>query len=184
MNLKYNDMNDILEFLIKRRSVRSFQQKPVDLELIKQLIYVANHAPNSMNNEPWKFIIIIDEEIKKKLSTLHKGASHIALAPIGVAVVAEPEISPETWMVDVVNAIMYFVLAAHSVGLGVGWIAAYENKKAKEILGIPDNKVLVTLLSVGYPDPNYKPREKSVKNPESVMFLNKWGNMLIRIKEN
>lgn len=160
---------------MKRRSIRSFQKKPVDIELIKQLIYVANHAPNSMNNEPWKFIIITDEKIKEELSKLHKGASHIALAPIGVAVVAEPDVSPETWMVDVVNATMYFVLAAYSVGLGIGWIATYENKKAKEILGIPDNKVLVTLLSVGYPDPNYKPRDKTVKRAEDVIYFNRWG---------
>lgn len=167
-------MNEIIDFLIKRRSIRSFLPKPVDIELVKKLIYVANHAPNSMNREPWKFILITDEKIRKELSTLHKGASHIALAPLGVAIVAEPDISPDTWMVDVVNAIMYFVLACYSVGLGVGWIAAYENKKAKEILKIPENKVLVTLLSVGYPDPNYKPREKSVKSPEEVICFNSW----------
>lgn len=168
-------MNQILDFLVKRRSIRSFQNRPVDLDLIKQLIYVANHAPNSMNNEPWKFILITDEKIRKELSTLHKGASHIASSPLGVAIVAEPNVSPETWMVDVVNATMYFVLACYSVGLGVGWIAAYENKKAKEILGIPNDKVLVTLLSIGYPDPNYKPRDKTVKNPNDVIYLNKWG---------
>lgn len=168
-------MNEILNFLIKRRSIRSFQQRPVDISLIKELIYVANHAPNSMNNEPWKFILITDEKIRKELSTLHKGASHIALAPLGVAVVAEPEANPHTWMVDVVNATIYFVLGAYSVGLGVGWIAAYENRKAKQILGIPDDKVLVTLLSVGYPDPEYKPKDKKVKSPEEVIFTNRWG---------
>ena len=168
-------MNQIIEFLIKRRSVRKFQNRPVDINLIKELIKVANYAPNSNNREPWKFIIITDDRIKKELSTLHKGALHIANAPIGIAVVAEPDISPETWMIDASNATLYFVLAAYSVGLGVGWIAAYENKKAKEILGIPDNKILLTLLSVGYPDPEYKPNPKEVKSVEDVVFINSWG---------
>jgi nitroreductase len=167
-------MNEILEFLIKRRNVRSFQNRPVPVELVKELIYVANHAPNSMNREPWKFIIITDKEIKERLSKLHKGASHIAKAPMGIAVVAEPDVSPHTWMVDTVNAVMYFVLAAYSVGLGVGWIAAYENAEAKEILKIPKDKVLITLLSIGYPDPDYKPNPKTVKNPDEVIFYNYW----------
>jgi nitroreductase len=170
-----SQVNEIIDFLIRRRSIRKFQNKPVDMNLIKELISVANHSPNSNNREPWKFIIITDESIKKELSTLHKGASHIAYAPIGIAVVAEPDLSPETWMIDTANATLYFVLAAYSVGLGVGWIAAYENRKAKELLGIPEGKILMTLLSVGYPDPEYQPKPKEVKKPEDVMFTNKWG---------
>ena len=171
-------MNEILDFLMKRRSIRKFLKKEVDLDLIKELIYVANHAPSSMNREPWKFILITDNEIKKALSQLHQGAKHIAEAPLGVAVVAEPEVSPNTWMVDVVNATMYFVLAAYAVGLAVAWIAAYEDQRAKEILGIPKDKVLVTLLSVGYPDPSYEVKPKEVKRPEDVIFLNKYGATL------
>ena len=168
-------MNEIIEFLMKRRSIRKFLKKEVDLELVKQLVYVANHAPNSMNREPWKFILITDEGIKRSLSELHGGAKHIADAPLGVAVVAEPEASPQTWMVDTVNATMYFVLAAYSVGLAVAWIAAYEDQRAKEILGIPKDKVLVTLLSVGYPDPSYEIKPKEVKRPEEVIYVNKYG---------
>jgi len=122
---------DILEFLMNRRSIRSFQKKDVDNELLKKLIYVANHAPNSMNREPWKFIIIRDEKTKEELSKLHKGASHLSNAPV-------------------------------------------ENETAKKILGIPKEKVLVTLLSLGYPDPEYKPKPKTVKSPEEVILYEKW----------
>ncbi|BDC17257.1 NADH dehydrogenase [Acidianus sp. HS-5] len=159
---------------MNRRSIRSFQKKDVDDELLKKLIYVANHAPNSMNRTPWKFIIIRDEQTKVELSKLHKGATHLSYAPVNIAVVGEPDVSPDTWMVDVVNATMYFVLAAYAVGLGIGWVAAYENETAKKILGIPKEKVLVTLLSVGYPDPEYKPKPKTVKKPEEVILHEKW----------
>ncbi|PVU74362.1 NADH-quinone oxidoreductase subunit E [Acidianus hospitalis] len=176
MSLSHNIMReDILEFLMNRRSIRSFQKKDVDNELLKKLIYVANHAPNSMNREPWKFIIIRDEKTKEELSKLHKGASHLSNAPVNIAVVGEPDVSPDTWMVDVVNATMYFVLSAYAVGLGVGWVAAYENETAKKILGIPKEKVLVTLLSLGYPDSEYKPKPKTVKSPEEVILYEKWS---------
>ncbi|BCU70269.1 nitroreductase family protein [Stygiolobus caldivivus] len=172
-------MNSIIDFLIERRSIRKFRSEPVKMELIKELIRVANYAPNSNNREPWKFIVITDDLIKRELSTLHKGASHIAEAPVGIAVVAEPDVSPETWMIDTANATLYFVLAAYSVGLGVGWIAAYENKKAKELLKIPQDKVLMTLLSLGYPDPTYQPRHKDVKRPEEVLFKDYWGSKML-----
>jgi len=109
-------MNEVIELLLRRRSIRSFLNKPIDMNLIKDLIRVANHAPSSMNREPWKFIVITDPSIKERLSKLHDGARHLAKAPVAIAVVAEPDVSPETWMVDVVNATMYFVVAAYSVG--------------------------------------------------------------------
>ncbi|MGC9106515.1 MAG: nitroreductase family protein [Thermoprotei archaeon] len=169
-------MNPVIDLLIKRRSIRSFLDKPVDLNLVKELIRVANHAPSSMNREPWKFILITDPKVREELSKLHDGAKHLAKAPLGVAVVAEPDVSPNTWMVDAVNATMYFVLAAYSVGLAVAWVAAYENERAKEVLKIPKEKVLITLLSVGYPDPSYEVKPKAVKAPEEVAFLNYYGN--------
>ncbi|MCG2871665.1 MAG: nitroreductase family protein [Sulfolobales archaeon] len=171
-------MNEVIELLLRRRSIRSFLNRPVDTNLIKDLIRVANHAPSSMNREPWKFIVITDPSIKERLSKLHDGARHLAKAPVAIAVVAEPDVSPETWMVDVVNATMYFVVAAYSVGLAVAWVAAFENETAKEILGIPKEKKLITLLSVGYPDPSYEVKPKAVKAPEEVTFLNRYGNPL------
>jgi nitroreductase len=161
------------EFLKSRRSIRKFQDKDVPNEVLIKLIEIANNAPNSNNNEPWKFIFIRDKKTKQELSKLHKGASHLADAPIVVAVVAEPDRNPNTWMVDVPNAALYFALAAHCLGLGVGWVASYNDKTASSILGIPSNKVLVTLMSLGYPD--YTPKPKTNLKPEDVILYERWS---------
>ncbi len=161
------------EFLVGRRSIRKFKDEDVPDEVLLKLVEIANNAPNSMNNEPWKFIFIRDKETKRSLSSIHAGASHLANAPVAVAVVAEPERNPNTWMVDVPNAALYFALAAHCKGLGVGWVAAYRNEKASSILGIPKDKVLVILMSLGYPDDTPKP--KTNLKPEEVVMFERWS---------
>ncbi|MEM1586320.1 MAG: nitroreductase family protein [Candidatus Bathyarchaeia archaeon] len=61
--------NDLLENIIKgRRSIRSFLSKSVPHDLILRLIDAARWAPSAHNAQPWRFIVIIDPEVKRKLA--------------------------------------------------------------------------------------------------------------------
>ena len=55
------------EIISKRRSVRDFDSKKIDLEIIKNAILSAGSAPNGANLQPWHFVIIKDKKIKKKI---------------------------------------------------------------------------------------------------------------------
>ncbi len=50
-----------------RRSVRHFSDKPVPLEVIKNIIMTASSAPSGANKQPWKFIIVQEAELKRKI---------------------------------------------------------------------------------------------------------------------
>lgn len=52
-----------------RRSVRHFSDKPVPLEVIRNIVMTAASAPSGANKQPWKFIIVQDTEIKRKIRT-------------------------------------------------------------------------------------------------------------------
>ena len=55
------------EIISKRRSVRDFDSKKIDLKIIKNAILSAGSAPNGANLQPWHFVIIKDKKIKKKI---------------------------------------------------------------------------------------------------------------------
>ena len=55
------------EIISKRRSVRDFDSKKIDLKIIKNAILSAGSAPNGANLQPWHFVIIKDKNIKKKI---------------------------------------------------------------------------------------------------------------------
>ena len=51
----------------KRRSVRDFKKRKIDIEIIKNAILAAGTAPNGANLQPWHFVIIKNKSIKKKI---------------------------------------------------------------------------------------------------------------------
>ena len=62
------------ELLIKRRAVRNFEDRSVPVELIKTLIAASIKAPNSGNNQAWKFIIVSNREVIRRMSDAGKTA--------------------------------------------------------------------------------------------------------------
>ncbi len=65
---------DFEELLLKRRSIRDYKDKEVPLEVIHEIIEDSIKAPNTANQQPWKFIIITDPTLIKELSDSSKAA--------------------------------------------------------------------------------------------------------------
>lgn len=61
------EMHPILEVIKHRRSVRFFDSKPVPKKIVTTIIEAGNHAPSAGNSQPWRFIVLADENIKKLL---------------------------------------------------------------------------------------------------------------------
>jgi nitroreductase len=60
-------MNAVIEAIRKRRSVRSYESKPIPKDIIKTIIEAGNEAPSAMNSQPWRFVVFEDTKIKEKL---------------------------------------------------------------------------------------------------------------------
>ncbi len=159
-----------IEFLLSRRSIRKFKPEPIPKETLLKIVDVARYAPSARNSQPWEFIIITDKDTIKKLSKTRGLASKpLEGATAAIAVITDPSISPNTHMIDGACATMYILLAAHALGLGAVWINALDHSEMKRILKIPENKFLLCIIALGYPDekPEPKPRkplEKLVHN--------------------
>ena len=147
--------SEILKAIFERRSVRHFQDSPVDRETIRILLTAASWAPSGLNNEPWRFAVIRDTEIKKHIGELTRYCSTIEAAPVVIAVFLDKENSYD-YVKDcqaIGACIQNMLLAAHDRGLGAVWIGEIlkNRDKVAGLLGLPDRLELMAVVAVGEP---------------------------------
>jgi nitroreductase len=143
---------EVLEAIRDRRSIRRYQRKGVPDEKLMQVLESGRWAPSAHNSQPRKFIMIKDEKTRKELARIAPYGSFLAEAPVAIAVVIDPSLSNHP-VEDGAAATQNMLLAAHALGLGSCWIGSYGSgyeDSAKRILGIPDDKRLLSLISLGY----------------------------------
>ena len=146
-------MTDILDLLKSRRSIRKYTDQPVEDEKIQKCLEAAQWAPSASNKQPWEFIIIRDEDTRKKLSELHPYAKFVAQSPVVFIPLTNPEIHQKYHWSDTALATLQYMLEAHSLGLGTCWAGVIESSVEPEIrtlLGIPDHLHVLGLVATGY----------------------------------
>jgi nitroreductase len=153
----------------KRRSIRRYLDKPVEPEKIDRLIEAALRAPSSRGFNPWEFVVVTDPALLEKLSKAKPhGASFLKDASLGIVVCADPE-KCDVWIEDASIASIYIHLAAESLELGSCWIQIRkrmhdQTKSAegyiRELLNIPDNLNIESMIAVGYPAEKKSPHSK------------------------
>ncbi|MCD6244763.1 MAG: nitroreductase family protein [Candidatus Korarchaeota archaeon] len=172
----------LLEFLRTRRSIRRFRPDPVDDEIVLKILDIARFAPSGHNYQPWEFIIIRSRDTIEKLGNLRRDSRPLLNAPMGILVVCDKEITPTTYQLDGANVTMYIMLAAHALGLGTVWLHtlfdAEHVRNIQEILGIPPNKVPISLIAIGWP--NERPSPKSRKPLEELVHCEKYGRKCLK----
>ena len=172
----------------KRRSVRNYIDKKVDRVLIEQCLAAALIAPSARNSQPWKFIVIDEEHILSKVKACTSDDDyHVNIftrtAPIMIAVVNEGlnyiptnrgKIKGDDYTKsDIGGAIAIFCLKATELSLGTCIIGAFDAQGVKKILGIPEDKKLNLMITVGYPA-NEKIAAKVSKEKENTISYNKY----------
>jgi len=151
---------DLLEAIHGRRSIRKYKKNPVEDEKLQKVLEACQVAPSSHNGQPWEFIIIKQKETLKAISKESAYGQFLANVPMGVAIVLDPKESQTFHMVDGGILTQNFALAAHALGLATCWVGTMNRDKAKEMLNIPKEKILLTVLPLGYPDEQPPPRPR------------------------
>ncbi|RLF20947.1 MAG: hypothetical protein DRZ82_00685 [Thermoprotei archaeon] len=161
---------DVFEAIFNRRSIRHYLPKPVEEEKLLKILEACRWAPSARNLQPWELIVIKDKSTLRKLAKLAPYGEFIAEAPLAIAVITDPR---SKWhVVDGSLLTQNLMLAAWALGLGTCWIGTMDRDKAKEILGIPKDKHLLTIIPVGYPAEVGKSHRKSLKD---FVYLNRYG---------
>jgi nitroreductase len=169
---------DVIEAIRKRRSVRTYQKKPVPQEKLEKILEAARLAPSARNSQSHTFVIVKDDQLRKELAKKGTSESFIGAAPVIIVAVA---LDPEYVMpggvpahpVDIAIALDHMTLVAVEEGLGTCWIGAFYQDRVKQILSIPEKYKVVALLSLGYPADS--PRKKIRKSLEEIVCYDSFG---------
>ena len=145
----------MLEEIRTRRSIRKFTTVNVDDETLDRIIEMGTWAPSGLNNQPWKFVIVSDQEVKTELSSQTKYAHIIKGAPVCIAVFLDNEQSYNRIKdIQALGAcIQNMLLAIHHLGLGAVWLGEILNNRetVEKILAVPENCELMAVVALGHP---------------------------------
>jgi nitroreductase len=141
---------DVYECIRTRRTVREFKPDPVPEEIVHHILQAARWAPSSSNTQPWHFVVVRDRETIAAIGRIATQGAFIGQAPLAIAIVMENARRPQ---LDAGRAIQQMELVAWAEGLGtcfVGIRADEQQDAIKELLKIPKEMELVTVLPFGY----------------------------------
>ena len=180
-------MKSFSDLVHQRRSIRSYSDKPVEREKIKQCVEAARVAPSAENVEPWRFIVIDDHELKQNFcadvfSGIYTYSKWAEKAPVIIVVFAKLDIlanrigkqiqGTNYYLIDIGIAGEHLILQAKDLGLGTCWIGWFNAQKARKILNIPKRYKVISLISMGYPATEPLKTKKRLTLNEILWFNN------------
>lgn len=185
-------MNRIIEALMKRRSVRSYEDKPIPRDIMETIIKAANEAPSAMNSQPWRFVVVEDpdfkktlldaarpnalktldqvkeidperyEEIKKRYAEMPDPVYYSA--PAVIFVIGNGRFAPLSCPLSCMN----LMLAAYALGLGTCWVGfgamVTGSPEVREALALGDDDSIYGPIVIGYPKtlPDRPPKNDAI----------------------
>ncbi len=173
---------DVKQAINERRAYRSLEPVEITEDLIKDLAESIQLAPSCFNNQPWRFVFVYDTKVLKDMHTvLSPGNEWAQAASMILAVFSRKEDDciirdREYHQFDCGMAAGFFQLRATELGLVAHPIAGFSPKKTKEVLGIPEEYRVITLIIVGKHSKEISPvlSEKQVEGekerPERLPF--------------
>jgi nitroreductase len=152
-------MNESLNSIFSRRSIRNYQDKPIADDMIQDLLEAGMAAPSAWAKDPWHFIVVRDKTMLSKIADGLPNGQMLRDAGLGIVVCGDPQKAcdnQESYMLqDCSAAIENILLAANAMGLGACWLGVHprEDRMAhvSAALAIPDTITTVSVLSIGYP---------------------------------
>lgn len=167
--------NPVLEAIFNRRSVREYEDRPIEQEVLEKIIEAGSWAPSGLNNQPWRFAIVTDPNLKAAFEPLTKYARIIRGAKALLPVFIDKNVMyNEVKDHQAIGACLQnMLLAAHSLGLGAVWLGEIlkSAEDVRRLLKLPDNLELMAVIALGYPA---RKDQKSRRKPleELIVFKN------------
>lgn len=147
---------DFFEVVRKRHSVRSFQDREIENQVLEQILEVIDSAPSAGNNQAYEIVIIRDPERKKQVAQAVCQQEFLSKAHALMVFCANPTRSSEEYgergvslycVQDATIAAAYSQLAATAMGLGSAWVGEFDEPMLANMIG---GLKPVAIIALGY----------------------------------
>lgn len=160
-----------IEFLRTLRAVRNFLPEPVPQAALDDILAVARWSGSASNRQPWAFLVLRDRETLRALAQVSPNAGHAANAPLAIVLIMDGDpgrVPHETYDEGRLSERIMLAAEAHGLGSCIGWFRPETMAAAKDLLGIPQEKLVRTVISIGTPDTaaqNARPKPPQARKP-------------------
>ena len=179
---------ETFESIEKRRSVRKFDDIPVEWEKIGNILRAAQLAPSSGNVQDFKFVVVTDKTKRAALANAALKQHWIAKAPVIIVIYSEPKLTQRFYglrgekLYTIQNsaaAAENMLLAATDQGLASCWVGAFDENMVNRVLGAPTTARPQVMIPIGYSseEPTTPKRHKLV----DLTYINSWGGKLVNV---
>ena len=156
----------VLDAIKGRFSVRKYTSEPVSDSDLATILEAARFSQSANNFQDWRFIVVRDESMRKKLVPAVKNQRFVGEAPVvivccGINIDYIMTCGQHTYNLDVAIAMENMALIAHELHLGTCWLGAFYEDQVKELLGIPEENVrIVGMMTIGHPAVQAPPKRR------------------------
>lgn len=144
-----------IELLRSLRAVRQFRPDAIPQEVIDAILEVARWSGTASNRQHWELVVIRERKTLQALARCEGYAQHLAGAALGIVLVMAGEpglVEQETFDEGRLSERIMLAAEAYGVGSCIGWLRGRGRSDAKTLLGIPQERLVRTIISLGYPD--------------------------------
>jgi nitroreductase len=152
-------MNERLNVLFQRRSIRDFQIREVSDSLVTDILQAAMAAPSAAGKDPWRFLIVRERATLEKLAPSLSNGKILLSGAMALVACGDLEAAHDRQLSfllqDVSAAIQNILLAASMLGLGTCWLAVHPREErmalVRSTLSLPERVVPVAVIALGWP---------------------------------
>lgn len=179
---------ETFECIEKRRSVREFDELPVEWEKIGNILRAAQLAPSSGNVQDCRFVVVTDKTKRAALANAALKQHWIAKAPVIIVVYSEPKPTQRFYglrgekLYTIQNsaaAAENILLAAKDQDLASCWVGAFDENMVNRVLGAPQSARPQVMIPIGYSteEPEMPRKHRLV----DITYINSWGGKLVNV---
>jgi len=150
-----NNPKEFIALLRGLRAVRQFRPGAIPQEVVDAILDVARWSGSASNRQHWEFVVIREKATLQALAKCEGYAHHLAGAALGIVVVMAGNpalVDQETYDEGRLSERIMLAAEAYGVGSSIGWFKEKGRTDAKALLGIPQERLVRTVISLGYPD--------------------------------
>lgn len=142
--------------IFTRRSIRRFEDKPVEMEKIDRILRAGMQAPSAHNLQPWEFLVLTEQDKKEAVSKMSPWAGMVAKAPVTIIVIGNQK-NPDMLKYlpqDLGACTQNILLQIAEEGLGGCWMGFYPDEErvnsVREYFKIPQDRIPFSVIALGY----------------------------------
>lgn len=142
--------------IFTRRSIRRFEDKPVEEEKIERILKAGMQAPSAHNLQPWEFLLVTDKDKREALSKMSPWSGMVAKAPAAIVVIGHQD-NPEMLKFlpqDLGACTQNILLQIATEGLGGCWMGFYPDEdrinSIRKYFNVPQDRIPFSVIALGY----------------------------------